>query len=64
MEGDVTYTASYNAVKKLIKTNLTGTVTIDYSQFDEVTASKIRVGLSRILGERSRELFQIIQGAK
>ena len=64
MEGDRTIKESYDAVCKASKENTTSKLVLDYSKFDEVTASKLRLTISRVLGERRRELWNTISGAK
>ena len=65
MEGDKTLKESYDTVIKTIKNNTTGgTLVIDYSKLDEKTASMLRLNISRVLGQRKRELWQALTGVK
>lgn len=64
MEGDKVLNDAYKAVSKALKDNMTGKVTIDYSKFDERTASKVRLALNKALQERKGELWKTLSGAK
>ena len=64
MEGDKVLNDSYKAVGKALKDNMTGKITIDYSKLDEVTASKLRLAINRVLQERKNNLWNILSGVK
>lgn len=64
MEGDKIINDAYKAVGKALKDNMTGKITIDYSKLDEVTASKLRLAINRVLQERRNSLWNIMSGAK
>lgn len=64
MEGDKIINDSYKAVGKALKDNMTGKITIDYSKLDEVTASKLRLAINRVLQERKGSLWKMVSGVK
>lgn len=62
MEGMNVYDKSYKEVDKLIKSNTTGSITIDYSKLDERTAAELRTVIRNTLQERKRELWSVLSG--
>jgi hypothetical protein len=63
MEGIDVMKDSYQTVEKLIKANTTGTISIDYSKLDSVTASTLRLAINKALLKRKGELWQTLSGA-
>ncbi len=64
MEGDKVYIDSYNNLNKLMKNNTGSKVTINYDDFDNITASEIRKSINEVINIRRKAITQVIQGAK
>lgn len=64
MEGDKVYIDSYNNLDKLMKSNTGSKVTINYDDFDNITASEIRKSINEAINIRRKAIMQVIQGAK
>lgn len=64
MEGNKVIQDAYNACNKAIKANSTGSITINYNDFDENTQSVLRLAINGALEQRKRELWNMLSGVK
>lgn len=60
MEGTDVYRKSYNHMVSILKANTTDIITIDYKQFDAVTAGEVRNAIDKVLMKRKREIGPVV----
>lgn len=60
MEGTDVYRKSYNHIVSILKANTTDTITIDYKQFDAVTAGEVKNAIDKVLMKRKREIGPVV----
>ena len=62
MESVKVYEDSYRELNKVLKSNNTGKLEVDFSKLDETSAKEIREVIKNTVTARKHKLYEVLQG--
>ena len=62
MESVKVYEDSYRELNKILKSNNTGKLEVDFTKLDEETAMEIRAVIKNTVTARKHKLYEVLQG--